>query len=565
MFDAPASATTLAPPPLDPSEIGRVAHTRLRRRMLYEQHDQDVVERVTLAMGAIRASVHGKPDLSANVFLSVWSQVMVLYHQHPTDYPPAGSEAVPRAMSDAGYWPMMQRVARDVGGLREMLVRFDVDMTANGGLGAILPRPVFPDMVELRPSLADPSVPDGLVEVIDDPIHGWTRHHLDVRDPANPSYRVTLAKDGTDITAAVLGDTIAASGWPSVYRDATGAPFLPYVIYHAAKTGFLFDAWAMRGVVEGSLNIAVLLSFYQHLVRNASWPQRWLMGCAPAGSESVDTGTQDQDVSPVGNVARRELVTDPATVVLLQPMEGAASPQVGQWANASDPEAILRSVMAYIRHVYSMAGIQSPDVSRADSAPTSGYSLVVSRESIRDEQRVYEPQFRAADQQAHAMVACILNRVRGTTYSEVPGAYAIQYEGLPLSPAEEAAKLAQLEAKVASGQIGPVSAYQEMHPHCPHDEAVIRVATAALERDEVDRMVRTLSGADPDALPVVPLTSQQLQYATQIVTGATANPPTIPVPVARAMLVGLIGVPERQADSILAGVVPAPLPPPPVT
>jgi len=542
------------PPPLKPTDWARVEHTRLRRRMLYSQHAPDVTQRLVQAMGPTRAEVQGRPDLSVNIVKAVYEQVMVLYNVHPTCYPPTGSDPVTEALDTIGYWPQMQRVSRDVGGLREMLVRFDLDEAGD----MVRARPVFPDLVEAEADVNDPSRAAVIVESVEHPTLGWVRHRLSIANPEAPSYTVTLASNQRDVTLEVLGMT----EWPEKFRNAAGAPILPYAWYHAAKTGYLFDPWAGAELVEGSLNIAVGLTNYHHLLRTASWGQRWGIGVEPAGADSVEVDASSNETTVVGSAARREMVTDPATVALFQAIPDVPNPQLGQWSPPGDPEAVLRSLMTYKQHVFEVAGLGSPDVTANQSDIRSGYSLAVSREAVRDQQRVYEPQFRVGDQQAMSIVACLLNRHRGTTYSEDPITYEIAYHGLPLSPMEEKARLDKLRAEQEAGLIGPITAYQSMHPEVPYEQARNAVAVAMLERDAVNTAVanvrREAGNTDVDVLPQAPLTAQQLQYATTLVQSAATG--QIPVKVVRAMLVSVVGLTSRAADAIVADLIPAPPP-----
>ena len=134
----------LAPAPLDPAERKRVQHTRLRRRLLYSEHRQDIVERIYRSLGGERGDAWGEPDLTANPFLQVWQQAAQLYTREPDVMGAEGSAGLLEAMTDAGTWSLMQRVQRDALALREMLMRVDVID------GRLVLKPVFPDMVEAR-------------------------------------------------------------------------------------------------------------------------------------------------------------------------------------------------------------------------------------------------------------------------------------------------------------------------------------------------------------------------------------------------------------------------------
>jgi hypothetical protein len=461
-----------APIPFGP-DAPRIEHTRLRRRLLYSQHEQDLEKLLRRQLGNVRSNAYGRCDLTANTYQSLWSQIAVLYNSTPDVMVPDGTEALVEAFADVGYWPLMQRVNRDTLALREMLIRFDID----GETGELSARPVFPDMVTARSHPSRPQVPVEVCEWVEHPELGWLRYELCVEDEASPYYRVCDA-NGVNVTPAVLGAEYTGDTWPEQYRDASGRPVLPYAMYHAAQTGTLFDPYTLREIVEGSLNIGVLLTFYGHIVRNAAWSQRYVVGASPKGMAPTDTDSAD--------AARHEIVSDPATLLQFSLDENATGAQIGAFNSPADPEAILRSISMYERRILLLANVSPPDVTRQEADVRSGYSLAVAREAIREQQRLYEPQFRRADQSAFRIAACLSNRVLGTSYSENARDYRIAYRGLPETPAEVKLRLEVIAAEREAGVIGPVSAVLKSYPLLTRDEALVRAAEAQTEALEVE-------------------------------------------------------------------------------
>lgn len=523
------------PPPLDPRDIPRIEHTRLRRRLLSSCYRDDVVDRVARQLGPVRAAVIGEPDLTANPYLSLWTQVAVLYQDEPRIAVESGSAEVVTAAADAGLWPLQQRNQRDTLALRNMVVAVELDED-----GAVAYRPVYPDMVVAKADRRRPSVPLAISEARYTPTVGWCWYTHDISGPV-PTYTVADA-NGRDVTIDVLGGDYSGERFPCF--TSSGVPRLPFGWYSAAETGWLFDPYTYREVVEGSLNIGVLLTYYQHLVRNAAWAQRYTVGARVKG------------VAPRGDgeTVRQEVVTDPATVLQFEQDENATTALVGQWSPPVDPEAVLRSISAYERRILLLAGLQPPDVTRQEADVRSGYSLAVARESIREAQRGYEPVFRAADQSLLATTACLLNRSRGKAYSENPRDYRITYTGLPPTPQETAAKLATLKAKQDAGLVGPVSAYMELHPTATEDEAVIALAKVAVERTRVEEAVALLTRASPSAPQAVPLSVGAMQAAQQLVTAAAAG--TMSAATVQTMLTSVIGLPPSAAADIAATIEP---------
>lgn len=543
----------ILPTPMDPVDIERVEHTRLRRRLMYSQHESDLLGRMRVELGDVRADFVGKPDLTANLPLSLWSQVSVLYNDEPETMTDAVTAQLVSRVADVGLWPLMQRVQRDTLGFREMLMDVQYDEEDK----APIFRPVYPDMVTAR---GDPRRPSRAIEISEarnTEEYGWCWFRRSIAIPEMPTFHVTTMR-GDDVTRAVLGGAFDGPAYP--YRYADGRPHLSYAWYHAAETGFLFDPYTLREIVEASLNVGVLLSYYRHVVRNAAWAQRYTVGTTIRGV--AEAGTLPQD-------ARKEIVADPATVLQMDQSEGSAQALVGQWGPPVDPESILRSISAYERRAKLLAGFQDPDVTRQEADVRSGYSLAVSREAVRDAQRVFEPQFRKGDQALLAMAAAVINRAEGTSYSEIPASYRLRYRGLPETPIEMQARLSELDAKQNAGLIGPIGAYVETHPGITREEAILALAEAALERADVQRATDTLlraSGGEQMTEPLAERAPKAAPLAIDLlVRGADGS---IPPDSVVALLRTVAGFSATEAEAAVAPIramparVPVPLPSP---
>ena len=384
-------------------------------------------------LGTVRREAWGAPDMTANIFLALWEKLARLYALPPeVSHPDAAGMELLARVEEAGYWALMQRVQRDTLALREMAIRITTED------GALVYRPVFPDMAEGEAAPSRPSQPLAFAEWVSHDDLGWVKLTADVRNPASPTWRAAT-DDGADVTADVLGTT----EWR--YNGAAG-PVLPYVLHHAAEVGWLWDPYTQREVMEGSLNIGLLLSFYAHCIRNASWPQRWLVNAQPQGAGVRDSGDGG---------SRMEVTTDPATVLMLVGEDGATV-MAGQWGSPADPEAILRSVSMYERRILDHAGMPSADVTRQQADIRSGYSLAVAREATREQQRLTEPAFRRGDLEALRISAVALNTAEGTSYPE--DGYTITYRGLPPSPVEDRAKREHVTELLDRGVITPEEA-----------------------------------------------------------------------------------------------------------
>ena len=448
------------PVPQDNAEAQRVEHTRLRRRMLYSSFRADIVERLIEAVGDIRRSAWGNIDMTSNPFLSVWTQLSALYLSEPVVVPPDGGEDAARAVEDAGYWTLMQRIQRDTLGMREMIVR--VEMV--DGLPTF--RPVYPDMVECETDRHSPGQPLKVRELM--------RHPEDpdkwiwlVTEPETRTYKA-VDKDGGDVSQEVLGGVFSGDNYPWLAPD--GRALMPYIVYHAANTGWMWDPYTGREVVEGTLQLSVFYSFFSHVNRNTAWKQRYILGAEPAGlGVSVD--------------GRPEMVTDPATVIMLRQLEDyEGQPMIGQWDDPTDPQRVIDSIQTYERRVISMA-LGAAEVTRREADVRSGYSLAVSRESQRSAQRSYEPMFRRSD------------LLMLSTVSQLMGAPAdgwrIEYAGVPDDPNEVRARIDRITTLIDAGLMDRITAYQELNPGLTREEAISAVA-------EIGRINNTARRAAPD-------------------------------------------------------------------
>lgn len=459
----------IPPLPHNPAELLRWQHSRLRRRMLYGAWREDLVQRIEWSIGSVRREAWGVPDLSSNVFRSAFSSLAVLYDRRPTvthDNAQAAA-TVGGLVSAAGLWPLMQRVQRDTLGMREMLIRADVAIAENGQPEVSF-RPVYPDMVLAE---ADPSRPDVPVEIYELRLRHdkagrprWTYDYLSVEPGEEPYYRVIAAgqnEHGEDLSLEYLGVAGGLVGEAYPYRRTDGTVYLPYVLYHAAKTGMLFDPFEASELVEGSLNVAVLWTFWGHTVRQASWPQRYAIGvAAPGGSiEGEDSTT-----------LRESIVPDPATVLLFAPSDESMSPQIGQWEAGADPNTLQEAIGNYERRIAAFAGVSASDVMRVAGDPRSGFALAITKEAAREAQRRYEPVFRPVDEALMGIVAALVNSATGTALLPEYG-YRVAYASLPPSAEERQSEREHVLGLIGAGLLDRVTAYQQLHPGTTRSDA----------------------------------------------------------------------------------------------
>ena len=436
-------SATVPPTPADPDEAARWEHTRLRRRLLSGHWAEDVRQRVRLRVGETRASAWGigKPggvDLSGNLFAQVSSDLSTLYNRPPiwsSTLDPSGARKISDTLQEAGWVSMMQRLERDTLGCREYLLK--VEPRIGGGVAL---RPVVPDFVE---ALADPIERDMPIRVDEwqlrelDGRTVWTRTRTDARDGTVRVYSAS----GEDITSET------GESWRPEWIDSSGSPILPYVLFHAQRTGYLWDPWEGVGLVEGTLTNSVNLTHLQHAITQAANPQRYMAGLEPIG-EALE------DVS--GRAPRRVVKSDPAVSLQFDRIHGYdGQPMVGQFDAGADIGVLTESVERYERRVTASASLAG-DLMRVSGDPRSGYAVAISREGQREASERYREEFARSDRMLARIVACILNR-QGESLPET--GYEIEYQRLPLSQGERLQLLQELQTAMDMGLISQQQAY----------------------------------------------------------------------------------------------------------
>lgn len=411
----------------DAYEVRRIEHTRLRRRLLEGTWEEDLHNRLQIHLGTVRKAAWGYPDMSSNIFRQIARALSALYVMPPdvTHATMRNTEALAETISRSGLWSTMNRFQQLVVGCREYWQR--VHVAADGRLTF---RPVAPDMTVARSFADRPDYPVSVHELrerLDEKGEPrWTWDVLDISDPENPIYQVRAYVDGgkvgEDLSQVYLGGNYSGAAYP--YRRNDGRPILPYVLYHAERIGDrLWDAWEGVEVVEGSLNVAVAMSMLFHAIKDSSWPQRYIVGAEPQG------GTIQGDIA----AARREVVSDPATVLMLRAVD-EQQPVIGQWQAGADVASLEATIAAFANRLAQDAGVSPADIQRMGGTARSGYAIALSNEGKREAQRSYAQSFRASDEQLVMTAAILLNRATGTQYAE--GGYSVQYRSIPLSGAE---------------------------------------------------------------------------------------------------------------------------------
>lgn len=441
-------------PNLPEEDQARAEHQSLRTRMGNGTWAEDLERALAKHIAPDRRTAWGLPELSRNPHRALSTQIGgALYASAPLVRGPAGGEALIRAVEDAGYWQLMQRFSTDLVSLREGIMR--VDWSERGGL-LYRPAPVECCVVDAHPLAPDAPARIAEVQIRQDPGTGkdaWCWEVLDVYDLAAPRHRILSGDRKQDWTAAFVPPEYQ-------YLDAAERPFIPAAMYHAERTGKIWDPYYGIEAVLGSLTVGVLLTFWVHGVKDGSFATVLLIGGKVVGLEVR---------SPSG-ATTNVISTEPGSLIEITSSEEGIQPTAIQLQPGCDPEKLMNAIGAFEGGLAQYAGVSPADLVRTGADPRSGASLSISREGLRAAQARYAPQLRRGDLEVLSITAKVLNRATGTNYPE--SGYAISYPALPLSAEEVKSQREDLLAKVGAGLMSKVDAYMRLTPGLTREQAI---------------------------------------------------------------------------------------------
>jgi len=474
------------PKPQAPTDTDerRWKHSGLRRRLLTGLWEQDLEDELLRHLPTDRREALGPSDLSSCAIEQVTRQLAMLYHTEPNITGEGDISALVGRdgfVTKSGYFQLMQKVQQMTLGIREMFVRVDVAPHHTAG-SARVPglsfRCITPDFVICAASADAPDIPLYYQELrlrmnAETGEAVWVWDILDIRDFDNPMFGMFEAKPdggiGKDMSEMYMGhEAMRGNDYP--YRSKQGVPFLPVVLYHAEKTGQLFNAFDASQLAFGSLSAATLFSFYVHCVKCNSWPQKYVAGLHLAGLSQLEGDLTGR---------RSAISTDPSSILMFQTdpdMQG--QPLIGSFTYA-DPDKLLESIAKYEYRVATAAGLSS-EALRVSGDPRSGYAISVSRSAMREAMARYAPVFRRADQEMLKKCAMLANRFLGASLPE--SGYRVVYTPLGLSPEEMRAQREDIIQKLNAGLISPVDAMQIMNPDLDPIEAKQELERIRAER-----------------------------------------------------------------------------------
>jgi len=457
------------PSAIDTETQNRWQITSLKVRMLTGNWLGDLEEELKRHFSSERRAVIGIADMSSNVFAGVTKALTSLYTEAPSIQSVGPAEellARDGIIHRAGLWAIMQRVQLFTVGLREMFLHVGLN-SANDGL---IFRPVTPDWIYASAPRNSPMDPNFLMElrlrVTEEEEYLWTYDVYDLRDLANPSFKIVQAEDdgniGEDISDKFGGSAVGGA-YP--YRLKNGLPVLPYSIYHAELLGDqLFDAYTGSELCAGSLVSASLHTYLLHLTRDCAFPLRFTLGADISGGSVYDAN---------GAARRVAISADPSSIICFSPdpeMQGLGQPIISQFPSNADPEKLMNLITTYERKLAQMqGGINPASVQKVSGDPRSGYAISMSKSDQRDTQRKSIPSMSRGDHNTLQIAAMICNRFLGKNFPE--DGYQVQYHSIPLSKEELASQRQDLMEKMEAGLITKIDAIQTLYPDLSREEA----------------------------------------------------------------------------------------------
>ena len=450
MIQMPAGVESL-------SDSRRMEYSGRRRRLLDGTWDQDLRDYIGAHIDATRQDSWGEPSKAVNLLRSVVTQLSATYDEAPQVRHPDREDLAHLS----GLFDLHQRHEDMVIAMRESAVRVGWTSETHLTRSGLFTRLVSPEALVIEAADGSPGVP-AVIRELRTRVHPETGKAgqywdvWDIRDAGAPSFRIiATGKDGRDSTLAFAPDM--EDDYP--FRDAEGAPFLPWVLYHAQDTGMIWDAYSWDELVSGTLATGLMFTLFAHAVKDASWVQKWGLNVQLAGMEATGEGS----------ATRTRVSTDPASILLFNTSgDGAAS--LGSFPLPADPLKLIEAIRAYQIMVCEGLGIGKIDIQSAQS----GTAIQIRRDQIRDLTVRAEPQFRKGDLELLRKAAQIFN-LFGTGAKLPTDGYQIAYSGVPLSMEEQTTGLARDLALVAQGLMSKADVLMNMHPGMTRIEAAQRL------------------------------------------------------------------------------------------
>lgn len=446
----------IPPFPKDSLEVQRWTVTRQVRNILGSDWSGDLSDYIQYLFSEQRIASLGPPKPLSNLLKYFYTEVSVLYDEEPAWSNSEASEAqlalIRDTLHEAQLWQLAQQHQLYVLGMRESLYYVDY---VDGRLRYNL---VTPDVVVCKPHRLDHT---RIVEVrhvkrfmIGEKCE-WLWDVWSIADEAAPYHRVEDL-DSKDVSALVGVEAAQGAAYP-YWLD--GRPILPYVLYHARPTGYVWDYREGQELVEATLRIAAMEMYLLNCIQDAAFPQRWLANALIQGVKITSDGK---------NMNRATLESDPKVILMFQ-ADGDKPVQAGQWEPAADPEMLRKAISEFKNELIRQFGLGDHEVQQS-SQPSSGAALTITRDAKRRLSRRFIPQFERGDLELLTASAVVWNAYNEAKWPET--GWSIRYHSLPLSPDEELQQRARDEEDLRLGFISEIDMFMRRNPGLSQEQAI---------------------------------------------------------------------------------------------
>jgi len=418
--------------------------TGLARRILETaQWRYDLLEFMGSVVSQLAIDNWGRPSIAIDLLKMVVGKIAQLYRLAPVFSNPDATDEAQAYLKELNPFKRHRRINRLTIGLRECHVR----VHWRGETGAD-PEIVTPDYVVPSAPANNPTVPNKIAHAVHlkDPrksnVSAWFWEAWDISDLESPKYMI-LDAQWKDVSS--FFDLAPDYSW---IDTETGVPYMPWILYHAEDTGALYDPAAWMELIDGTLMVGVLATFWTHIVKNASWNQPFGLDVELRGLTPTSTG---EKVSRVP--------TDPTSLLMFDSISGKTG-QLGNLERPADPQYVIQAIIQYAEWVLSQVGL---GVEQAQQAPQSGVALSIRHDGVVRLQQEYVTAFRTGDKEYLRVLSQVTNSFSDADVPTLPtSGWRIKYPAAPQTRDEIVAKLAQKKAQIEMGLLSPVDVIMEM-------------------------------------------------------------------------------------------------------
>jgi hypothetical protein len=557
----------------------RSIYTQMRRKLLEEDFEADLVDWIRETSGEDTADHWGVPDTSLNPLASNTRQLVTpgLYGRRPTVTVPAGGEALMGPggyWAEAGIWGRNQALQYYVVGAGLWLRRLNVVDLGRGT--QLVDRLVDPSNVYVEVSEGDPLCALVLWELrlrkrkkLDGELewfYAWDKYDISGKTPTFQIMRCDAAgSEAEDVTAQFVKPEALERGYD--WLDPAGRPFLPFVAYRATDTGCYWPMYR-RGMHKGTLRACAHWTYTSRSALFATG-EHVLLGNVDAIPGQVHHGDGNRNQSGTPTQTMRVQPGTISTVAVTQGQQ-MQSLKIGPGVNLPNLQSFAS---AYNMLLATADGVHPTDSTRQHANPTSGAALEINSRSRREFSLQVQPFFMASDLEAIRKAAWMLTRAGQPTTDE---GYALEYHTIPLSPDEQSELREDLEWRQEQGQLGPVDVHLRLHPGKTREQATediirARVEAASIEAEVAKRVEAAkvaAGGTGAEDIQKTAYNGAQVDAAREFLLSGAAG--QLPRDAVKASLRIFFQLTDQEADALLGSIgngfvpssAPAPTPAP---